>query len=96
MFNRVGIPSEMLIEHERRITIEAMSEISRLLSLQLLTTTSCHPMCNDLVERFQETLKQILSRMCVRALMAILRKLWSDEVNDEHDIQLRERLEHVT
>ena len=38
MFNRVGIPSEMLIEHESRVTTEVMNEVSRLLSLQQLTT----------------------------------------------------------
>ena len=38
MFSRVGIPSEMLIEHESRVTIEVMNEVSRLLSLQQLTT----------------------------------------------------------
>ena len=38
MFGRVRIPSEMLIEHESRVTIEAMNEVSRLLSLQQLRT----------------------------------------------------------
>ena len=38
MFSRVGISSEMLIEHENRVTIEVMDEVSRLLSLQQLTT----------------------------------------------------------
>ena len=33
MFSRVEIPSEMLIEHESRVTIEVMNEVSRLLSL---------------------------------------------------------------
>ena len=43
MFNRVGIPSEMLIEHESRVTIEVMNEISRLLSLQQLTAIPYRP-----------------------------------------------------
>ena len=34
-----------------------MKEVSRLLSLQQLTTTPYHPMCNGLVERFHATLK---------------------------------------
>ena len=38
MFSRVGIPSDMLVEHESRVTIEVMNEVSRLLSLQKLTT----------------------------------------------------------
>ena len=33
MLIRVGIPSEMRIEHESRDTIEVMNEVSRLLSL---------------------------------------------------------------
>ena len=41
-----------------------MQEVSRLLSLQQLTTTPYHPMCNGLVERFHATLKQMLRRMC--------------------------------
>ena len=117
-----------------------MKEVSRLLSLQQLTTTPYHPMCNCLVERFHATLKQMLRRMCaerpkdwdkylpallfavrevpqeslgfspfellygrnVRGPMAILRELWSDEVNDEqvlstyqYVIELRERLEQT-
>ena len=43
MFSRVGIPSEMLIEHESRVTIEVMNEVSRLLSLQQLTTIPYRP-----------------------------------------------------
>ena len=42
-----------------------MKEVSRLLSLQQLTTTPYHPMCNGLVERFHATMKQMLRRMCV-------------------------------
>ena len=40
IFSRVGIPIEMLIEHESRVTIEVMNEVSRLLSLQQLTTVT--------------------------------------------------------
>ena len=40
MFSRVGIPSEMLIEHESRVMTEVMKEVSRLLSLEQLTTIS--------------------------------------------------------
>ena len=117
-----------------------MKEVSRLLSLQQLTTTSYHPICNGLVERFHATMKQMLRRMCaerpkdwdkylpallfairevpqeslgfspfellygrsVRGPMAILRELWSGEVNDEQVrstyqcvIELRERLEET-
>ena len=140
MFSRVGIPDEMLTDCGSQFTAEVIKEVSRMLSLQQLTTTPYHPMCNGLVERFHATLKQMLRRMCaerpkdwnkylpallfavrevpqeslgfspfellygrnVRGPMAILRELWSDEVNDEqvlstyqYVIELRERLEQT-
>ena len=140
MFSRVGIPDEMLTDCGSQFTTEVMKEVSRLLSLQQLTTTPYHPMCNGLVERCHATMKQMLRRMCaerpkdwdkylpallfairevpqeslwfspfellygrsVRGPMAILRELWSREVNDEqvlstyqYVIELRERLEQT-
>ena len=41
-----------------------MKEVSRLLSVNQLVTTPCHPMSNGLVERFNGTLKTMLKRMC--------------------------------
>ena len=140
MFSRVGIPDEMLTDCGSQFTAEVMKEVNRLLSLQQLTTTPYHPMCNGLVERFHATMKQMLRRMCaerpkdwdkylpallfairevpqeslgfspfellygrsVRGPMAILRELWSGEVNNEQVlstyqfvIELRERLEQT-
>ena len=63
MFNSVGIPDEMLTDCGSQFTAEVMQEVSRLLSLQQLTTTPYHPMCNGLVERFHATLKQMLRRI---------------------------------
>ena len=60
MFNRVGIPSEMLIEHECRVTIEVMNEVSRLLSLQQLTTIPYRPYSKGPVEKFHTMLKRVL------------------------------------
>ena len=64
MFSRVGIPSEMLIEHESRVTIEVMNEVSRLLSLQQLTTIPYRPYSKGPVEKFHAMLKQVLLTMC--------------------------------
>ena len=65
MFSRVGIPSEMLMEHESRVTIEVMNEVSRLLSLQQLTTTIPYrPYSKGPVERFHAMLKRVLLTMC--------------------------------
>ena len=41
-----------------------MKEVSRLLSLQQITTTPYHPICNGLIERFHMTLKQMPRRVC--------------------------------
>ena len=49
----------MLTDCGSQFTAEVMQEVSRLLSLQQLTTTPYHPMCNGLV-----ALKQMLRRMC--------------------------------
>ena len=64
MFSRVGIPSEMLMEHESRVTIEVMNELSRLLSLQQLTTIPYRPYSKGPVEKFHTMLKQVLLTMC--------------------------------
>ena len=64
MFSRVGIPDEMLTDCGSQFTAEVMKKISRLLSLQQITTTPYHPICNGLIERFHMTLKQMLRRMC--------------------------------
>ena len=57
MFSRIGIPSEMLIEHESRITIEVMNEVSRLLSLQQLTTIPYRPYSKGPVEKIPRYVK---------------------------------------
>ena len=63
-FSRVGIPSEMLIEHGSRVAIEVMNEVSRLLSLQQLPTIPYRPYSKGPVEKFHAMLKQVLLTMC--------------------------------
>ena len=46
------------------IMSECMQEVSRLLSTNGLTSTPYHPICNGLVERWNETLKSMLKRLC--------------------------------
>ena len=41
-----------------------MSEMSRLLSIRRLTTSSYHPACNGLVKKFNGILRQMLRRLC--------------------------------
>ena len=63
MFSRVGIPSEMLIEHESRVSTEVMNEVIRL-SLQQLTTIPYRPQSKGPAEQFHAMLKQMLLTMC--------------------------------
>ena len=64
MFSRVGIPDEMLSDCGTQFTSDVMHEVSRLLSLQQLTTTPWNPRANGLCEKFNGTLKQMLKKMC--------------------------------
>ena len=64
VFCRVGVPQEILSDRGTQFTSEMMREVGRLLSMRQLTTTPYHPACNGLVERFNQTLKQILKRVC--------------------------------
>ena len=62
MYNRVGIPEEVLSDLGTQFVSKCMEEVSRLLSIKRLTTTPYHPICNGLVERFNGTLKKMLQR----------------------------------
>ena len=64
IFSRVGIPSEILTDMGTQFTSSVMKEVSRLLSFKQLVTSPYHPICNGLVERFNQTLKKMLKRMC--------------------------------
>ena len=64
MFSRVGIPSEMRIEHESRVTTEVMNEVSRFLSLQQFTTISYRQYSKGPVEKIHAMLKRVLLTMC--------------------------------
>ncbi|XP_047482831.1 uncharacterized protein LOC125034845 [Penaeus chinensis] len=65
IFSRVGIPREVLSDRGTQFTSAVMQEVYRLLSIQSITTTPYHAMCNGLVEKFNGTLKRTLKRMCV-------------------------------
>ena len=49
IYTRVGIPREVLTDQGSQFTSEVMREVSRLLSIRQLTTTSDHPACNALL-----------------------------------------------
>ena len=64
MHSRVGVPEEVLNDLGTQFTLDCMKEVSRLLSIRKLTTSPYHPACNGLVDKFNETLKRMLRRLC--------------------------------
>ena len=67
MFSREGSPDEMLTNCGFHFTADVIKEVSRLISLQQLTTTSYHPMCNGVVERFHAS----ISKCCVECVQNV-------------------------
>ena len=64
MYSRLGIPEEVPSDQGTQFVSSCMQELSRLLSINRLTTTPYHPICNGLVEKFNGTLKKMLQRLC--------------------------------
>ena len=64
MFNRLGIPKQILTDRGSQLMSGVMREVSRLLSIQSLATTPYHAMRNGLVERYNGVLKSSLKKMC--------------------------------
>ena len=63
MYNRVGVPEEVLRYLGTQCTSDCMKEVSRLLSTRRLTTSPYHPACNGLVGKFNGTLKRMVRRL---------------------------------
>ena len=64
MYSHLEIPGEVLSDLGTQFVSKCMEEVLRLLSIKRLTTTPYHPICNELVECFNDTLKKMLRRLC--------------------------------
>ena len=64
MFSRVGIPDELQSDCGANFMSKVMEEVSRLLSLNHVTTSPRHPIANGAIERFHFTMKQMLKKTC--------------------------------
>ena len=64
IYGRVGVPEKVLTDQGIQFMSECMQEVSVLLSIKGLTSTPYHPICNELVERWNRTLKSMLKRLC--------------------------------
>ncbi len=61
--SRVGIPAEILTDQGTPFMSRLMADLCRLLKVKQLRTTVYHPQTDGLVERFNQTLKQMLRRV---------------------------------
>ncbi len=61
--SRVGIPVEILTDQGTPFMSRLMADLCRLLRVKQLRTTVYHPQTDGLVERFNQTLKQMLRRV---------------------------------
>ncbi len=61
--SRVGIPAEILTDQGTPFMSRLMADLCRLLRVKQLRTTVYHPQADGLVERFNQTLKQMLRRV---------------------------------
>ncbi len=61
--SRVGIPKEILTDQGTPFMSRMMKDLCRLLQVKHLRTSFYHPQTDGLVERFNQTLKQMLRRV---------------------------------
>uniref|UniRef100_A0A9J8CAA1 ribonuclease H n=1 Tax=Cyprinus carpio carpio TaxID=630221 RepID=A0A9J8CAA1_CYPCA len=61
--SRVGLPLEILTDQGTPFMSRLMADLCRLLRVKQLRTTVYHPQTDGLVERFNQTLKQMLRRV---------------------------------
>uniref|UniRef100_A0A9J8CHH6 Gypsy retrotransposon integrase-like protein 1 n=1 Tax=Cyprinus carpio carpio TaxID=630221 RepID=A0A9J8CHH6_CYPCA len=63
LLSQVGIPSQILTDQGTPFMSWMMADVCKLLKVQQLRTTVYHPQTDGLVERFNQTLKQMLRRV---------------------------------
>ncbi|KAL0173155.1 hypothetical protein M9458_033466, partial [Cirrhinus mrigala] len=66
LFTRVGLPSEILTDQGTPFMSRLMADLCRLLKVKQVRTSVYHPQTDGLVERFNQTLKQMLRRVAAK------------------------------
>ncbi|XDV39343.1 hypothetical protein PO909_008599 [Leuciscus waleckii] len=62
LFSRVGIPEEILTDQGTNFTSRLMGQLNKQLGIKAIRTTPYHPQTDGLVERFNQTLKNMLRK----------------------------------
>ena len=62
VFARVGVPEEILTDQGSNFTSQLLAELYRLLHVHPIRTSPYHPQTDGLVERFNQTLKNMLRK----------------------------------
>ncbi len=62
LFSRVGIPEEILTDQGTNFTSRLMGQLNKQLGITAIRTTPYHPQTDGLVERFNQTLKNMLRK----------------------------------
>ena len=62
IFSRVGIPQEILTDQGANFTSHLLTELYKMLHIRPICTTPYHPQTDGLVERFNQTFKQMLRK----------------------------------
>ena len=62
VFSRVGIPRKILTDQGSNFTSQLLAKVYRLLHIHAIRTSPYHPQTDGLVERFNQTLKEMLRK----------------------------------
>ena len=62
VFVRVGLPKKILTHQGTNVTSQLLAELYRLLGVKTIQTSPYHPQTDGLVERFNQTLKEMLRK----------------------------------
>ena len=62
LFSRHRVPKEILTNQGTNFTSQLLQELYKMLGVKPVQTTPYHPQMNRLVERFNQTLRQMLKK----------------------------------
>ena len=66
VYSRVGVPKQIVTHQGTQFMSDVMKEVSRLLSIEHVTSSPYHPQCNGLVGKFNGTLKSMIKKLCTK------------------------------